>query len=662
MRSQDIKKGIMGRIKGYVALEAALAAALAVLVLLPACRREKEPLDRNKAPNTFLTSAPTETTATDYRVHMFWYGTDDDGTVERYIWYISDTLLTLDPERNPQTDLRDWNPAARISDYLRGRFTTKTDTVIIFKGFDDKKLAQVNRQAFHIAAVDDGGRIDPTPARLQFFARVRGIPRVRFWLDFGSGDIPYTPAALETISTFAPFTIKFIGTTVNNAITGYRWSYGGKVYPDYNNDGTPEWHIPERQDEVVSVSLPNRGAEVLPSGTFNFRVIVRDEAGALSRSDIITGEGVCRVVVNHDPDTEILYGDCFYTPQSTGVPESLTVYFNGGVPDTLPYNSLLRMRYRGWDDPRDELEFTNPPRPIRFQFQYNRWSTDEFGVRVAEKLSPWYPLKTPEDTNPNADVEDTGRDIDSTTMRVGSFDYRFLARSFDEQDRPDGTPAVVSFVGNFPPVIDSMKIGFYDQRTPARWRPAANDTLCVSWTGPIRGSLGDTICAYDVRVVVGATITKYFKWVIAAGGHDDRRDPVGSGIKAWRYRIFDPDQDYQYYREGEWQFNRPLNLLEQEVSFSITVPFVTDTASLRRQTDSLLASPPLFFGQQAVEVTGQDVKDTELFKEGIRGISPKFDEFGNVIPANNWITNDYFFSNYARQVTRRGAVYIKLIR
>jgi hypothetical protein len=651
----------MGRIKACVAVEAALAAALVLLMLLPACRREQEPLDRNKAPNTYLTSAPTETTATDYRVHMFWHGTDDDGTVERYIWYISDTLLTLDPDRNPDAEQRDWNPAARIADYLRGRFTTQTDTVMIFKGFDDRKLAQINRQAFHIAAIDDGGRIDPSPARIQFLARVRGVPTVKFWLNFGAGDKAYTPSALDTISMFAPFTIKFIATTVNNVITGYRWSYGGKVYPDYNNDGNPEWLIPERQDQVISVELPNTGADVLPSGAFNFKVIARDEAGALSKSDIITGEGVCRVVINHDPDTEILYGDCFYTPQS-GVPESLTVYFDGAVRDTLPYDSRLRMRYRGWDDAKDDLEFTNPPLPIRFQFQYNRWAYNEEGARVTEKVSPWYPLKVPEDTNPNADVEDTGRDIDSTTMRVGSFDYRFLARSYDEQGRPDGTPAVVPFVGNFPPSIDSMKTGFYDQRTPTLFRPAVNDTLRISWLGPVRGSSGDLICPYDVKVVVGATITKYFKYVIVAGGHDDRRDPVGSGVKAWRYRIFDPDQDYPYYREGEWQFNRPLNLLEQEVSFSITVPFVTDTAGIRRQADSLLANPPAFLGMQGLEVTGRDVKDTETFKEGIRGISPKFDEFGNVIPANNWITNDYFLSNYARGATRTRAVYLKLVR
>ena len=153
-----------------------------------------------------------------------------------------------------------------------------------------------------------------------------------------------------------------------------------------------------------------------------------------------------------------------FTPQD-GVPQQMDVDFLDGIPDTLPDSSLVRMVYWGWDDPKDRrnLQF-DPPLPIRFQFQYNRWSIDETGARVADKLSPWYPLKNAEDTNPGAGVSDLYRDRDSTTMRVGTFNYRFLVRSFDEQKKPDGTPAVVSFVGNFPPRIDSVKTGFWTRQ------------------------------------------------------------------------------------------------------------------------------------------------------------------------------------------------------
>ena len=654
----------MGRVKIRFAIELIAAGALALAMVLPACRKEEPPLDRNRAPETSLTSSPAGTTA-DYLVHMYWRGTDNDGVVTRYMWYISDTLL------NPELD---WNPDARIADYVRGRFTTRTDTVITFTGFDALRGSQVNRQAFHIVAIDDGGDIDPTPARLQFLARVRGIPVVQFWTNVGSGDVPYNPNALDTISMFVPFSIKFRGETINNIITGYRWSYGSLVLPDYNGDGTPDWLIPADQSDSVSVKLLNSGNEVIPSGIFNFKAIARDEAGALSRTDLVTGVGVCRVVVNHDPDTK-LDEKCVvsFTPQD-GVPQQMDVNFLDGIPDTLPDSSLVRMVYWGWDDPKDRanLEF-DPPLPIRFQFQYNRWSIDETGARVAEKLSPWYPLKNPEDTNPGAGVSDLFRDRDSTTMRVGTFNYRFLVRSFDEQKKPDGIPAVVSFVGNFPPRIDSVMTGFYTRQGVSPPPPdrrfvwTTNDTMVIGWNSSQVAARGDTLCPYAIKVSpeLRGTITRSYRYTIRAGGHDDRRDPQRSGIKGWKYGVFDSDDDRTYYKEGEWQFDKSLNVFDQDIAFDIIAPFWRSVPGFAAYNaavaDSLVANPPLFLGQQLITVSGLDYKDTQSFKEGIRG-ETSIDENGQVIPGNHWIETEYFFANYARRDMRQIPLYLKLVK
>ena len=652
--SIEIRKEIaMARKNALCAVECAIIVALLLLVLLPACREEQPPLDRNRAPETFVTSSPTETTEVGYRVHMYWHGADADGIVARYIWYVSDTLLTLDPVNNPSQELLDWNPDERISDYIKGRFTTRTDTVILFKGYDDRTGALVNRQAFHIVAIDDGGKLDPTPARLQFGARVEGLPQVRFWTNIYGQDVPYNPNAIDTISMFKPFAVKFTATTVNNLITGYRWSYGGKVFPDYNNDGSPDWLIPANPTDIVPVAISNSGADAQPSGTFNFKVVARDEAGALSRSDIISGEGVCRVVINHDPDTKVLRGTCFYVPRSTGVLDSMLVTFSGGLQDTLPYGARLRFEYAGWDDAKDSLEFS-PPKPIRFQFSYKRWALDEYGNITAQKTSPWYPVKYPEDTNPS-DPSDLTRDTDSTTFKVGPFNYQFSVRAFDEQSRPDGTPARVSFVGNFPPALDSVKVGFED--FVHAFRPAKNDTLYLGWgiksaNNQLRG---DTLGWTFVRS--GSLMIKTFTFRVTAGGHDDRRDPPTSGVRAWKYWMLHPVEDYAYYKEGEWLFDQASNVLDMRVSFSITVPFASAV------TDSVVKNPPAFLGFQRVRVVGSDMKNTDITLEGIRGITPDFDATGHALPCGNecWVQNEYTLSAYARTDTMIVPIYLKLV-
>lgn len=652
----------MGRKKAMLAVECLIVSALIVLTLLPACRKEAVPIDRNRAPETFITSSPTETIEADYRVHMYWHGVDEDGTVGRYIWYISDTVTTLDPVHNPNAALLDWNPSERIADYLKGHFTTKTDTVILFHGYDDKTGALVNRQAFHIAAIDDGGKIDPNPARLQFNARVRGVPQVQFWTNIYGQDVPYNSHALDTISMFKPFTVKFTATTINNVITGYRWSYGGALYPDYNNDGNPDWLIPTDPTQRVAITIPNRGADTQPSGTFNFKVIARDEAGALSRSDIITGEGVARVVINHDPDTRILLGTVFFTPQSTGIAESLTTYFSGGLHDTLPYNSLLRFEYAGWDDKRDSLQF-QPPLPIRFQFSYKRLSHDQYGSIVAEKVSPWYPLKVPENTNPN-DTNDLTRDTDSTSFHVGTFDYDFFVRSFDEQNRPDGTPAHVNFVGNFKPKIDSVRVGYYIPLTvPAQFRAVSHDTLYIGWRLTRFNKVsGDTIGPGPSPPITDQVLriqTRSFRIILRAGGHDDRRDPPGSGVKGWKYWVLNPNGDYPFPKEGEWQFDQnqpPSNKLEQALVISITVPLDSALSS------SFVPQAPNYFGAQLVKVVGQDLKDTDTFTEGVRGTSPEFNASGQIIVPSGWVENDYQFSAYARSDTVIIPLYLKLVK
>ena len=86
----------------------------------------------------------------------------------------------------------------------------------------------------------------------------------------------------------------------------------------------------------------------------------------------------------------------------------------------------------------------------------------------------------------------------------------------------------------------------------------------------------------------------------------------------------------------------------------LTVPIVN-------AGDSIVNDPPKFFGEQVLQIIGGDIKDTEEFDEGIRGITPEFDSEGNVIPGWNWIESTYKLATYARRDTLVTRFYIKLV-
>ena len=438
---------------------------------------------------------------------------------------------------------------------------------------------------------------------------------------------------------YKPFSVRFSGMTVNNVITGYRWIYAGTVYPDANMDGEPEWQIPP--PNTLEVDLANQGADALVSGDFYLRVIARDEAGALSKADIITGEGACHVIVNHDPDTRIIRGECKATLKDGSDTTIVLTYedFMDDHPDTLPYNCLIRMVYEGWDDKRDSLEFPPPDElPILFQFLFSRKGLAEDG-NVSSYRTPWLPTIDAEDTNKFDDV-------DSTTMRVGTYEYSFLVRSFDEQSRPDGTPARVSFYGNYPPRIDNIqwKIDQIPAVPGLILRDVPGDTLFVGTIVTLPND--DTLSAYS-KVVdeENQQIRLSYRFYLTAGGEDDWRDPPGSAIKGWKYSLDGP-ADYYYRNENEWIYGDEPDTLYQELEFRITYPAI-DLGGGNWVIDIDNVTEPDFFGPQVFSLKAKDIRDTERFTEGIRGVSPVYAGDSLVTPGS-WVEVIRSPENYAK--------------
>ena len=86
----------------------------------------------NKPPETYIIGSPAETTGAYFHYHVYWYGTDDDGEVDRFVWALTDTSIQ-DPAVVGDEEDENFNPATNISTLSRGHWTARTDSVFDFR-------------------------------------------------------------------------------------------------------------------------------------------------------------------------------------------------------------------------------------------------------------------------------------------------------------------------------------------------------------------------------------------------------------------------------------------------------------------------------------------------------------------------------------------------
>ena len=135
----------MRRIVTYTAL----AAAVLGLLYLTGCGNKVEapPKHVDTTPETELTYAPLPGDTTTFRVRFFWNGYDKDGEVTRFHFATDDDTLK---------DPKQW------------AVTTAKDTTFLFLVDPVKEIKQ---HVFKVAAEDNDGQLDPTPAQRFFSAK-----------------------------------------------------------------------------------------------------------------------------------------------------------------------------------------------------------------------------------------------------------------------------------------------------------------------------------------------------------------------------------------------------------------------------------------------------------------------------------------------------------
>lgn len=502
------------------------------LTLLYGCRAfDPEPVVVNRAPDTYLTGAPAETTGSGFRRHLYWYGTDRDGEVAQFIYAVTDSLAR-DISR-PEVDEEDvvFNPdldvtTLRDSRIRRVGWTTKTDS--IFEFTVDRGATPSKEITFHIVAVDDRGAVDPTPARLRFFNNTLGNPTLRFslyvdvdaqgnggtlrWVGTPSGADPSSPeqTARPFVGFRRPFRIEWDASTPNfdartgfDGISGYRFKArqgSGDFTPPLDPNGEKQWsldrtsfvYLNERpaSDPAVGTSCdPLTGVDCDPSlfrfpdGAFTLSVEAIDRALV----ETTAASGFLRFEVNYPPESEILVDSAtpsFVVLASDGseLRSGVITPSNGAILDTIPVGALVTVRSSGYDRfvdsvPPGQTDLLCCDTPLEAVGDTSAIGVPE--VRYQTRV------RTVRRENPGdeglsfTNGFSTPRDADPITFEVGPLDYTVISRTQDEHGRPDPTPAEFDFVAGFRPRID------VDGFLPG---PVAGDSLILRFAlgGPSR--------------------------------------------------------------------------------------------------------------------------------------------------------------------------------
>ncbi len=270
---------------------ALLAVPLAATLFLTGCRKqEKLFIDTNLAPDTRLTSAPGPYTQANYRIHMYWDGTDPDGFVVAYHFAWDDTVPPYGAENSP------W------------QFTPRSDS--LFKALIDS-AGETRRHTFYVRAVDNEGKLDPLAARVRFDAwtvvpEIDSLYRVDGPLDPSSPG--YNPDRKDTVLMFTPVRFIWGGWDPDGL--------GAPIHYSYRLDSNPF----SAYGDSMSTTYPTVSA-----GTHFFYVKARDETGAENFPENY------KFVMNFEPDSEILE-----PTEDTGtltVSDGDTIWFRWSVRD-----------------------------------------------------------------------------------------------------------------------------------------------------------------------------------------------------------------------------------------------------------------------------------------------------------------------------------------
>lgn len=363
--------------------------------VLVGCERDDgASVDRNRAPETFITQGPdvsvdpTNPVDIFYRAHLYWRGEDIDGTIAGFRLAVDDTL---DPD--------DWF------------FTTDTDSIFSFLAGE----VGTAEHLFLIRAVDNEGKQDPTPDTLRFEAFTRTAPVVDFQTDLMTTESPTATITSpveqgDTVLVNSDVTFVWTGSDEDGFVVRWETVFGNEEPVQHERDDT------------------TRTVPGLTSGTHEFLVRAYDDAGAVS-----TSGGFFQFFSNFDPETivSLPIQATLQRPWLSGPESILQMPLVPG--DTIPFGSKLDFCWSS----------TDPDGPV---VSWN-WSFDLFSGTTTETCIDLAAV----------DVGDSVVAYCANSTRLG-ITTPLIVRGRDIHGNSEGHPAIYRFFVNYPPtvVIDTI--------------------------------------------------------------------------------------------------------------------------------------------------------------------------------------------------------------
>ncbi len=463
---------------------------IAALVALTGCRAfVPESVRVNKAPETYIIGAPPEDAGGYYRFHVYWYGRDEDGRVERYVWALTDTTIQ-DPLTTDDEEDQRFNPALDASTLAIGHWTTKTDSVFAFT--IGQGVNTSTHKTLHMVAMDDFGDFDRSPARLHFFTNTLGSPQLRFFRVSGTDTVPMVTGVVDTVGFGHPYQVLWRGSSPNvrgyspaalalvdtvapttDGLFGYKWKINGDLGGNCQPSLTDCWH-PRKYNEATTDSFSYFGGattllfanenpastnpfrKLLPSGAVSLEVNSIDVAGV----EVATYQRPFSFIVNYDPQTLLLDGEQDWAHPSDAETYPYYIKLNDPTRTHYPFHSGDRIPDRTYvvfkalarDDARDQA--------LRPDFKIGFTGFLQ-GVRrnFTGGVFPFISDASTINTQPAWDAGVGGWYGDTLGfLTAPNSEFTLNMQAVDEHDRRDGSPAALSFDVGFPPCLQCIEL------------------------------------------------------------------------------------------------------------------------------------------------------------------------------------------------------------